>query len=118
MFKKKYVMKDNYNVDDLMVGNFNYVSSNVTEGGIKEVQTDQKYFFEEVLDNGKIKYREIFTGFIADAEENGYFDIPYVVNAIPLRELFQGKDVLSKYALILVLDKVNTEQKVKKNIKR
>ena len=118
MFKKKYVMKDNYNVDDLMVGNFNYVSSNATEGGIKEVQTDQKYFFEEVLDNRKTKYREIFTGFIANSKESGCFDVPYVVNAKPLRELFQGKDVLSKHALILVLDIVNTEQKEKKNIKR
>ena len=129
MFNKKYTMKDNYNVDDLIVGNLEYISSRVTTEGIKDIKTSQKYLFEKVNDNGKTKYREIFTGFIADSKESGCFDVPWIVNLEPLNECFQGKDVLPRYALLLVLDivnprkelsldKINSEQKVKKNKKR
>lgn len=110
-----YKMNDNYKADNLVVANLEYISSEATPYGPMVKKTAQKYIFEMLNENGKTRYREIFTGFIADAEESHYFDLPYVVNISPLREQVPSTaDVLPKYGLLMVLNEVNTEKVVKK----
>ena len=74
-----YKMKENYKSRDLIVANLEYVSSVYNPNGTMIKTTKQKYIFEKINDSGKIRYREIFTGFIADTK-NHCFDLPYVVN--------------------------------------
>ena len=61
-------MKDNYNADNLVVANLKYISSEATPYGPMVKKTTQKYIFEILNENGKTRYREIFTGFIAGFE--------------------------------------------------
>lgn len=62
-----YQMKDRYNTDNLVVGNLEYISSKVTPYGPMVKKTTQKYIFKKLNENGKNRYKEIFTGFIADS---------------------------------------------------
>lgn len=106
-----YKMNDSYNADNLIIANLEYKSSEATQYGPMVNQTSQKYIFEMVNEKGKIRYREIFTGFIADADKSHYFDLPYVVNVVSLKEQVPSTaDVLPKYDLLLVLNEVNTEK--------
>ncbi len=110
-----YKMKDTYNADDLFVANLQYVSNEETYCGPMVIQTEQKYIFEKINQKGKTRYREIFTGFIANDEESCYFNLPYVVNITPIKEV--GLDLannLPKYSLLLVLNEVNKEPEKKK----
>jgi hypothetical protein len=110
-----YQMRDNYDTDKLVVANLEYISSDITPYGPMVKTTDQKYIFEMLNENDKIRYREIFTGFIADSSESGYFDLPYVVNIIPLKE--QAPSVVEsipRYSLLLLLNEINTTKKVTK----
>ena len=67
-------------------------------------------------ENGKIRYREIFTGFVADAEESQYFDLPYVVNIVSLKEQVPCvADNIPKYGLLLVLNEINAKRISKSN---
>jgi len=112
---ENYQMKDRYNTDNLVVGNLEYISSEPTLYGPMVKSTEQKYIFEVINDDGKIRYREIFTGFIADDNESGYFDLPYAVNIAPLKEVVSSvADTIPKYGLLLVLNEVNTKNKTKK----
>jgi len=105
-----YKMHDSYDADNLVVANLEYISNKRTLYGLMVEQTTQKYIFEIMEENGKTKYREIFTGFIADAGEVRHFNLPYVVNIVPLKEKVPSVvDVLSKYSLLLVLNEVNTK---------
>ena len=91
---------DNYVTNNLVVANLEYISSEPTIYGPMIKQTEQKYIFELLNENGKIRYREIFTGFVADAEESHYFDLPYVVNIVPLKEQVPDvADNIPKYGL-------------------
>lgn len=109
---------DNYKTDNLVVANLDYISSKLTPYGPMVKQTEQKYIFELLNENGKIRYREIFTGFVADAEENHYFDLPYVVNIVSLKEQVPDvADIIPKYGLLLVLNEVNTK-KISKALKK
>ena len=113
-----YKINDSYKTDDLVVANLEYISSEATPYGPMVKQTEQKYIFEMLNENGKTRYREIFTGFIADAEESHYFDLPYVVNIVSLKEHVPSvAENIPKYGLLLVLNEVNTkklETKLKK----
>lgn len=113
-----YKINDSYKTDDLVVANLEYISSEATPYGPMVKQTEQKYIFEMLNENGKTRYREIFTGFIADAEESHYFDLPYVVNIVSLKEQVPSvAENILKYGLLLVLNEVNTkklETKLKK----
>ena len=112
---ENYKMKDSYNSDNLVVANLEYISSEATPYGPMVKKTTQKYIFEILNENGKTRYREIFTGFIADYEESHYFDLPYVVDVIALKE--QTPEVannIPKYGLLLVLNEVNTKKNTKK----
>ena len=109
-----YKINDSYKTDDLVVANLEYISSEATPHGPMVKQTEQKYIFELLNENGKIRYREIFTGFIADAEESHYFDLPYVVNIVSLKEQVPDvADNIPKYGLLLVLNEVNTKKRLK-----
>lgn len=113
-----YKLNDNYKTDNLVVANLDYISSKLTPYGPMVKQTKQKYIFELLNENGKIRYREIFTGFVADAEENHYFDLPYVVNIVSLKEQVPDvADIIPKYGLLLVLNEVNTK-KISKALKK
>lgn len=110
-----YKMKDNYNTGNLVVANLKYISSEATPGGPVVRETLQKYIFELVKKNEKIRYREIFTGFIADSHENGYFDLPYVINIRPLKEEVPSvANHIAKYGLLLVLNEVNGKRNTKR----
>ena len=106
-----YKINDSYKTDDLVVANLEYISSEATPYGPMVKQTEQKYIFEMLNENGKTRYREIFTGFIADAEESHYFDLPYVVNIVSLKEHVPSvAENIPKYGLLLVLNEVNTKK--------
>lgn len=113
-----YKINDSYKTDDLVVANLEYISSEATSYGPMVKQTEQKYIFEMLNENGKTRYREIFTGFIADAEESHYFDLPYVVNIVSLKEHVPSvAENIPKYGLLLVLNEVNTK-KLEKKLKK
>ena len=113
-----YKINDSYKTDALVVANLEYISSEATPYGPMVKQTEQKYIFEMLNENGKTRYREIFTGFIADAEESHYFDLPYVVNIVSLKEHVPSvAENIPKYGLLLVLNEVNT-QKLEKKLKK
>lgn len=113
-----YSMSDTYNSDNLVVANLQYVSSKYTDFGPMVETTKQRYIFEKVQEEDKVRYREVFTGFVANTSEE-YFDLPYAVNIKPLREVIPSvAETLPKYGLLLAVNEIN-KQKVKvKVVKR
>lgn len=109
---QNYTMNDEYNTENLVVANLQYVSSKPTNFGPMVETTNQKYIFEKVEEEDNVRYREVFTGFVAkDSEE--YFDLPYVVNVKPLQEVVPSvAQTIPKYGLLLLVNEVN-KQKVK-----
>ena len=115
---ENYKMSDEFDSMKLYVGNLEYISSTPTSFGPKCERTEQKYLFEKIEEDGKVKYREIFTGFLADKDQGSYFDLPYVVNVERLVDVYPnvwGK--IHKYACLLILDEVNKE-KGKERVKK
>ena len=82
--KDIYIMKERYNADDLYLARFKWVSSEVTDFGPMDKETEIKYLFEK---EGE-RYKEIFTGFEADISEK-YFNLPYVIDIMPLTEVHE-----------------------------
>lgn len=110
---ENYNMRDNYKTIDLVIANLEYVSSAYTPNGPTVERTIQKYIFEKIKESGSIRYREIFTGFIADTETH-YFDLPYVVNIKELtEEVPTVANVVPKYSLLLLINEINVPKKVK-----
>lgn len=108
-----YEMNDSYDTSNLVVGNLEYVSSKYTDFGPMVEKTKQKYIFEKITEEDKIRYREIFTGFVADTE-SAYFDLPYVVDIVPLKERISNvAERVPKYGLLLLIDEINRAVKVK-----
>ena len=108
-----YTMSDNYKTSDLIVGNLEYISNNYNHDGTMAERTSQKYIFEMIIENGKTKYREVFTGYIANTE-NSYFNIPYIVNIKPLKEEIPSiANKIHKYGLLLIINEINIQKKVK-----
>jgi hypothetical protein len=107
---ENYIMKDHYNSNSLVVANLESVT-NETEIPMVET-TDQRYIFEIIDDNGKLRFREIFTGFKADRQSNfGYFNLPYVVDVVPLKEVVPTiRDEIPKLGLLLLLNEVNKKE--------
>ena len=114
---KNYIMKNYYQADQLVVAKFEKISSKATSFGPIVETTEQKYIFEIMQKNSQIKYREIFTGFIADSvddtKENGidfkYFDLPYVCQIEKFTDYFpelQEKS-LPKLSLIWIQNDIN-----------
>ena len=110
-----YVMKDQFETDNLVTANLKYISSELDPDVPMVQQTEHRYLFEMINEDGKIRYREIFTGFIADAGECYYFDLPYVENIVFLKEQVPtiAKEV-PKYALLLILNDINVKKSEKK----
>lgn len=103
---ENYQMKDSYYSNNLVVANLEYISNDEMP---MVIQTNQKYIFEVINENNKIRYREIFTGFIADSEESNYFNLPYVVNITELKEQLPSvANNIHKYGLLIVLNEINT----------
>lgn len=105
---RNYRMKDKYEADQLIVANFERIPKRKTEFGLIIETTEQKYIFEPVKDGEKIKYREIFTGFIAN-DKDEYFDLPYVVNPVSFTDYFPetvGIEV-PKLSLLWALNDIN-----------
>lgn len=111
-----YKMQDYYKSDNLVIGNLEQISSEVTPFGPMVNKTTQKYIFEKINENGKTRYREIFTGFIFDSKGSShYFDLPYVVNIVPLKDKIPTiTEDFHKYSLLLILDKVNEKRLIRK----
>ena len=108
---KNYTMAEIYDAEKLVVGKLEYISSDVTEFGPMVKKTSQNYIFEPIVINGIVKYQEVFTGFIAGASEEGYFDLPYVVEMEELTKILvdykQAK--IPKLGMLLTLNEVNSQ---------
>ncbi len=109
-----YVMPDYFDSDNLVVANLEYVSNRVTSCGPMVETTSQRYLFEKIDENGKIRYREVFTGFVADSGEAAYFNLPYVVFIKPIKEEVDVIDKLPKYGLLLLINEINFNKENKK----
>lgn len=111
---KNYQMKDMYEANDLFVAKFQYVSSEITDFGPKNITTEQKYFFEQIVIDEEIKYREVFTGFIAGTKTE-YFDLPYVVEIEKYTDYFPDATdaLIPKLCLMLEQNKINFSKQKK-----
>ena len=122
---KKYVMKENYRADELVVANMQYISNQEDPHVPMLITTEQKYIFEIIRKNsGDIMYREVFTGYKfsgkpshkkSDDVEVVVWDFPYIVDVEPLsKKMDNVADIIPKYALLLVLNEVNEKRSSKK----
>lgn len=109
-----YIMPELFNSNNLVVANLEYVSNRVTTNGPMVETTEQKYIFERINENGKERFREIFTGFVADNGDAKYFNLPYVVSEVPIREVLDVADKIPRYGLLLVLNEINFNKENKK----
>ena len=106
--KDIYTMKESYNADDLYLARFKWVSSEVTDFGPMDKETEINYIFEK---EGE-KYKEIFTGFEADIASK-YFNWPYVIDIMPLNEVHEdlkGKN-FPRLGMLLLFNNVNKKEK-------
>ena len=106
--KDVYTMKESYNADDLYLARFKWVSSEVTDFGPMDKETEINYIFEK---EGE-KYKEIFTGFEADIASK-YFNWPYVIDIMPLTEVHEdlkGKN-FPRLGMLLLFNNVNKKGK-------
>ena len=106
--KDVYTMKESYNADDLYLARFKWVSSEVTDFGPMDKETEINYIFEK---EGE-KYKEIFTGFEADIASK-YFNWPYVIDIMPLTEVHEdlkGKN-FPRLGMLLLFNNVNKKEK-------
>jgi len=113
---KNYKMKDYYNSNDLVVACLESVTNN-SEFPMVET-TDQRYIFEEIYEDDNYRYREVFTGFIANRESYfNYFNLPYVVAVVPLKKVVPTVcDEIPKLSLLLLLNEVNKKEKVQNKV--
>ncbi|HIR58901.1 MAG TPA: hypothetical protein IAB38_02520 [Candidatus Onthousia excrementipullorum] len=105
--QEKYTMKESYNADELFLARFKWVSSEVTDFGPMDKETEIKYIFEKVEE----KYKEVFTGFEADVVSE-YFNYPYVVDIVPLTEVheeFKGIK-FPRLGMLLLFNDVNKKE--------
>ncbi len=111
-----YKMKEYYNSMDLVVANLEYISKECNDFGPMAVTTEQRYIFEIIEEDSKTKYREVFTGFVADTDSH-YFNLPYIVNIQSLKEAVPNiADVIPRLGLLLTINDVNSiNNKIEKN---
>lgn len=109
-----YQMKDKYEANSLVVANLEIISNEITDFGSPKIETTkQKYIFEIIDDNNIVRYREIFTGFIAD-EKTKYFMLPYVTNIKPFTDYFlkTTNEIIPKLSLIWAQNDINFPKQV------
>ena len=106
---ENYIMPEYFDVSKLVVANLESISNETELPTVST--TDQKYIFEKIYDNDRARYKEVFTGFITDIEDNcHYFNYPYLVNIVPLKEALPTiRDSVPKFSLLLILNEVNTK---------
>lgn len=119
---KIYHMKDEYKADELFIANFQRLSSDIISDGGPIVETTEQSYIFEVVAGDKIRYREIFTGFIAEDNKVNYFNLPYVVNAMPFTNYFPDTVGINlpKLSLIWLQNDINypkQKSKIYKNNK-
>lgn len=111
--EKNYKMKKEYDADKLLVANLETITGdNIEEGPMIKI-TEQKYIFELKKDG---KYREIFTGFLAENADDSkdgisfkYFYLPYATNIESFTKCFPeyiGKTI-PKLAFINIINDLN-----------
>ncbi len=105
--QEKYTMKESYNADELFLARFKWVSSEVTDFGPMDKETEIKYIFEKVEE----KYKEVFTGFEADVVSE-YFNYPYVVDIVPLTEVHEEfkRTKFPRLGMLLLFNEVNKKE--------
>ena len=110
--EENYIMPEEFDTSKLVVANLESVSNETELPTV--ITTKQKYIFEKINEKDKLRYKEVFTGFITDKEENcHYFNYPYPVNIVPLKEVLPTiRDNIPKLSLLLVLNEVNTKSKM------
>ena len=57
---ESYTIANIYDAEKLVVGKFEYNSSDVTEFGPMVKKTSQNYIFDSIVINEKVKYQEVF----------------------------------------------------------
>ena len=112
---ENYIMPEYFDVSKLVVANLESISNETELPTVST--TDQKYIFEKINDNDRTRYKEVFTGFITDIEDNcHYFNYPYLVNIVSLKEALPTiRDSVPKFSLLLILDEVNTKPEMVKD---
>jgi len=109
----EYVMKEMYQVNNLAIGNLEYISGDYVKGEGLLKRTQQKYIFEDISCGQDKKYREVFTGYVLGLDAQGYYEMPYVVDVKRVDEVLpqmRGLEI-SKNALLALLNEVNLESK-------
>lgn len=130
-------MEKEYNANDLYIGRLYYVSEEQISMGVRECHvTELKYIFKKVLETSKgsifksnrdvtkYKYREIFTKYDFELEENQHeknchymaFDYPYIVGLEPFTEYFPSeKDKqVSELSLLFKINEINFGKEFKR----
>ena len=107
-----YVMPDFFDTSKLVVANLESVTNETELPSV--LTTDQKYIFEVIKEKDKTRYKEVFTGFITDTEDNcHYFNYPYLVNIVSLKEVIPTiNEKVPKLSLLLVSNEVNKRLKM------
>ena len=105
--QEKYTMKESYNADELFLARFKWVSSEVTDFGPMDKDTEIKYIFEKAGE----KYKEVFTGFEADIIEE-YFNLPYVIDIMPLIEVHEDLKgtIFPRLGMLTLFNEVNKKE--------
>ena len=100
-------MKESYNADELYLARFKWVSSEVTDFGPMNKETEIKYLFEK---EGE-RYKEIFTGFEADIIEK-HFNLPYVIDVVPLIEVHEDLKgtIFPRLGMLTLFNVVNKKE--------
>lgn len=108
---ENYVMNEMYDAEKLVVGKLEYISSEVTEFGPMIKKTNQNYIFEPTIIDDVIKYKEVFTGFVAGDKEEGYFDLPYVVDIEKLTDILPDykESKIPRFGMLLTLNEANSQ---------
>ena len=116
---KNYQMKEEYSANDLFVANLRRISGAVYDYGPVVETTEQRYIFE-IIKGETPRYREVFTGFIAEVYTK-YFNLPYVVDVVPFTDFFPETmgTMIPKLSLIWIQNDINfTKPKIKQKLKK
>lgn len=114
-----------YDISSLVIGRLQRMNNLRGNGGPSIESTKQRYVFEVINDKDVIKYKEIFTGYVAfsinntilDGYDTKYFGFPYVYDIEDFSNYFDRKDkTVSKLDLIWLLNDINYID-VKKKVK-
>ena len=78
-------MKESYKANSLVAAKWGQISDKEKNFSPMVKTTVKKYIFEVIVDNGEIKYKEVFTGLVVSEKEN--LSSPYIVDPEPLTDI-------------------------------